>query len=212
MKNPQRQIIPLGVICLENIDVYGFYGRYKYVRDAAWQTLIDSKVNSLPVPLMSICQDFGITLLDNNRAHELRPTESGISLKQNGKWYIIFDDTDTHGKQRFTVAHELGHILMGHELKNGYYTRKENLNKPTDETEADMFAARLLAPACVLWGIGATTAEQIAQVCDISLTAATFRAERMELLRKRNKFLTSPLERQVYKQFEDYIKNNRQTP
>lgn len=179
------------------------------MRDAAWQTLIDFKVSSLPVPLISICKDLGITLLDNNRAHELRPTESGISLKQNGKWYIIFDDTDTRGKQRFTVAHELGHILMGHELKNGYYTRKENLNKPTDETEADMFAARLLAPACVLWGIGATTAEQIAKACDISLTAATLRSERMELLRKRNKFLTSPLERQVYSQFEGYIKNNR---
>lgn len=198
------------MICLDNI--YGFYKRYKNVRNAAWQALIDFKISSLPVPLSVICQSLGIALLDNSNAHELRPTESGISLKQNGKWYIIFDDTDTHGKQRFTVAHELGHILMGHALKNGYYTRKDNLIKPADETEADMFAARLLAPACVLWGIGATTAEQIAQVCDISLTAATLRSERMELLRKRNKFLTSPLERQVYKQFEDYIKNNRQTP
>ncbi len=98
---------------------------------------------------------------------------------------------------------------MGHALKNGYYTRKENIVKPADETEADMFAARLLAPACVLWGINAVTPEQIATACDISRTAATYRAERMDLLRKRGKFLTSPLERQVYKQFEDYIKNNR---
>lgn len=147
--------------------------------------------------------------MEDSQAHELRPTESGLAVRQDGKWYIIFDDTDVHGKQRYTVAHELGHILMGHALKNGYYTRKENIVKPADETEADMFAARLLAPACVLWGINAITPEQIAAVCDISRTAATYRAERMDLLRKRGKFLTSPLERQVYKQFEDYIKNNR---
>lgn len=92
---------------------------------------------------------------------------------------------------------------------NGYYTRRENIVKSADETEADMFAARLLAPACVLWGINAQTAEQIATVCNISREAAKIRAERMEVLRKRGKFLTSPLERQVYQQFESYIQNNR---
>lgn len=196
------------MICL-NIDVYGFYKSYRNARDTAWQTLIDFKVQELPVPLADICGSLGITLLDDSHAHELRPTESGIAVKQGGKWYIIFDDTDTRGKQRFTVAHELGHILMGHALKNGYYTRRENIEKPADESEADMYAARLLAPACVLWGIGATTAEQIATVCDISIAAARIRAERLDLLRKRDKFLTSPIEREVYKQFENYITNNR---
>lgn len=197
------------MICLQNIDVYGFYKRYQSARDAAWQTLIDFKVCELPVSLSDICSELAITLLEDSQAHELRPTESGLALKQNGKWYIIFDDTDMHGKQRFTIAHELGHILMGHALRSGYYTRKSNVVKPSDESEADMFAARLLVPACVLWGINAQTTEQIASVCDISRSAATYRAERMDLLRKRGKFLTSPLEQQVYKQFEVYIQNNR---
>lgn len=197
------------MIRLKNIDVYGFYARYKNARDAAWQALIDFKVCELPVSLSTICRELNISLLEDSQAHELRPTESGIALIQNGKWYIIFDDTDIRGKQRFTIAHELGHILMGHALRSGYYTRKSNIVKPSDETEADMFAARLLAPACVLWGINAVTAEQIATACDISHSAAAYRAERMDLLRRRGKFLTSPLERQVYKQFEIYIQNNR---
>jgi hypothetical protein len=196
------------VICL-NIDVYGFYKRYQNARDTAWQTLIDFKAHELPVPLADICGSLGITLLDDSHAHELRPTESGIAVKQGSKWYIIFDDSDTRGKQRFTVAHELGHILMGHALKNGYYTRRDNIAKPADETEADMYAARLLAPACVLWGINACTAEQIAAICDISLTAAKYRAERMSLLRSRNKFLVSPLEREVYENFREYIENHK---
>lgn len=183
------------------------YGFYKNIRDAAWRALLDFGCDRLPISLSDICDRLGIVLLDNTSAQELRPTESGVALKQGGVWYIIFDDTDTRGKQRFTIAHELGHILLGHALKDGYYTRKSNIVKPEDETAADMFAARLLAPSCVLWGIGATTAQQIADVCDISYTAARIRAERLDLLRQRNKFLTSPIERQVYAQFEDFIKN-----
>lgn len=197
------------MVVLKNIDVYGFYGRYKNVRDATWQTLIDFKVSSLPVSLLSVCTEIGISIIENSNAHELRQGESGVSVKQGDKWYIIIEDTEILQRQRFTIAHELAHILLGHEMLNGYYTRRENMVKSADETEADMFAARLLAPACVLWGINAQTAEQIAAVCNISHEAAAIRAERMKVLRKRNKFLLSPLERQVYQQFESYIQNNR---
>lgn len=186
--------------------IYGFYSN---IRDAAWRALLDFGCDRLPIELSSICDQLGVVLLDNTTAQELRPTESGVAVRQDGVWYIIFDDTDVRGKQRFTVAHELGHILLGHALKNGYYTRQNNLVKPADETAADMFAARLLAPSCVLWGIGAQTAAEIAAVCNISITAARIRAERLDLLRQRNAFFIAPLERDVYKQFDDFIKNNR---
>lgn len=197
------------MVILKNLDVYGSYGRYKNVRDAAWQTLIDFKVSSLPVSLLSICTEIGISIIENRDVHELRQGESGVSIKQENRWYIIIEDAEIPQRQRFTIAHELGHILMGHEMKNGYYTRHDNILKPADETEADMFAARLLAPACVLWGINAQTAEQIASVCNISHEAAVIRAERLKVLRKRGKFLLSPLEQQVYKQFKSYIQNNK---
>lgn len=194
---------------MKNNDVYGRYKRYQYVRDAVWQILIDFKVTDLPVSLYSICKEAGIKLLKNSISHSLNTDESGMSVFQNGIWYIIYDDSELQTRTRFTIAHELGHIFLGHEMKGGLYTRKSNIAKPTDETEADMFAARLLAPACVLWGINAQTAEQIAEICNISHEAATIRAERMEVLRKRGKFLLSPLEQQVYKQFGNYIQNNR---
>ena len=72
-----------------------------------------------------------------------------------------------------------------------------------------MFAARLLAPACVLWGLDLHTAEEISEACNISLQAAGFRAERMKELYRRNRFLTSPLERKLYDQFRDFIEQNR---
>lgn len=77
------------------------------------------------------------------------------------------------------------------------------------EQEANVFAARILAPACVLWGINARTPEDIMRICNISREAAEYRAVRMIELYKRNKFLTSQLERRVYMQFQDYIAKNK---
>lgn len=67
----------------------------------------------------------------------------------------------------------------------------------------------LLAPACVLWGLDLHTPEDIARVCNISLSSAIKRARRMEELYRRNMFLSHPLERQVYKQFQGFISENR---
>lgn len=55
----------------------------------------------------------------------------------------------------------------------------------TVEQAANVFASRLLAPACVLWGCGVHTPEQIAALCSISLPAARFRAARMAELYER---------------------------
>ena len=185
------------------------YGQDKSLRNSVWQILLDYNIKSLPVSISHICKAANITLLRDSDAKELKEGEYGIAVCQGGKWYIIYDDTDTPQRIRFTTAHELGHIFLGHAMKNGYHTRKNNIVKPEDEIAADMFAARLLAPACVLWGIGAQTAAEIAAVCNISITAARIRAERLDLLRQRNAFLTSPLERDVYNHFKDYINNNR---
>lgn len=115
--------------------------------------------------------------------------------------FILVKDTEAIPVQRFSVAHEIGHIFLGH-------VPSERLTKEQELT-ADRFAADLLAPACVLWGLDLHTPEDISAVCNISITSAKIRAERMKVLYARGKFLAHPLERQVYKQFEKFIKNNK---
>lgn len=182
------------------------YGIYKNIRDAAWQCLIDYGIASLPVDLIKIKNSAGIKLSKNSEVHELSGGESGLCIFNGDDWYIVYDDEATKGRRRFTIAHEFGHIFLGHELAKGYHGRRTfNTYKPKDETEADTFAARLLAPACVLWGLDLHKWEDIARVCDISEAAAKIRAERMAILYGRQKFLTSPLERKVYEQFQTFI-------
>jgi len=180
------------------------YGKYKKARNAAWQVLIDFDINCLPVKISYIAKATDIKILKNSKYKMLAKNQIGLSFRQNNVWYIIYDDTVSTERARFTIAHELGHIFLGHDsllYRKTIYDKE----KPEEETEADIFASRLLAPACVLWALNLHTAEDISEICGISHQAAAIRAERMKLLYQRNKFLTSPLERKVYKNFRPFI-------
>lgn len=161
------------------------YKKYKKSRDAAWQILIDLKISALPVSVTKICRELNIEV----KLYEPKDENDGFSYIKDGKAYIFISKYSSVQRQRFTAAHELGHLILG-----------------SDEQEANVFASRLLAPACVLWGLGVMDAQQIAELCDISLQAAEFRMKRMQELYARDKFLISPLEQKVYKQFDSYIK------
>lgn len=185
------------------------YGNYKKSRNAAWQVLIDFQISALPVHVSDIAKKADIRIVKNSNTHLLNSDELAVSILDNGRWYIVFDDTLSAERARYTIAHELGHIFLGHPLDR--YARTISKEKPADETAADMFAARLLAPACVLWGLNVQSADEIRQLCEISKQAAEIRMERMKLLYERNKFLLSPLERQVYEQFQSFINERRET-
>lgn len=56
-------------------------------------------------------------------------------------YVILFnDDVVRPDRRNFTVAHELGHIYLSHRT-----------DSPRQEKAADIFAAELLAPRCMLW-------------------------------------------------------------
>lgn len=186
------------------------YGKYKNARNAAWQCLIDYNVKSLPVSVLSIAKSAGIKVIKNSKATKnlLSPNESGISILMDKQWYIVYNDKSTRQRNRFTVAHELGHIFLGHELEKRNQMKQAFIKSESNaEQQANIFASRLLAPACVLWALGLKSSDEIASVCDISQTAAKFRAERMVTLYKRNRFLIAPLERAVYNNFKTFLQN-----
>lgn len=186
-----------------------YYGVYKNARDGAWQCLLDYRIGTLPVPLNRIARNVGIKLVANSAVNLLNPNERGYAENVKGKWYIVYNDDDTVPAIRFTIAHELGHIFLGHDFDKGYTRTKRFAIKPQTESEADVFASRLLCPAVVLWGLNLHTTDEIAAACNVSQATARIRADRMRELYQRGKFLTSSLERAVYAQFEEFIKKNR---
>ncbi len=183
------------------------YKLYQRSRDLAWEILYREGVRSLPVDLLAICRSMKIRVVEYD---EPRPDlGEGFSCIIDGVPHICVQKGIYPPRRRFTIAHELGHILLGHVGTVGLVNREPSPNDDPTEQAANAFAARLLAPACVLWGCKVSSAAEIAALCGISDTAAGYRWERLQTLLERGKFLSSPLERKVYRRFAKYIKTYR---
>lgn len=192
------------------------YRKYQDARDAAWNTLIDCGISELPVKPSEICRRYGWVLADYQQGAaaietlgltEMPGRTDGFCTMTERRIYIFFDGSLPPGRQRFTVAHEIGHLVLGH-VGPGMATvenREPTGSERAEERQANQFAARLLAPACVLHELGADTPEEIQKLCGISRQAAEFRAERMQKLERRGKFYAHPLERALIQQFCSYI-------
>lgn len=124
---------------------------------------------------------------------------------------IYYNDKKPKARIRFTLAHELGHCLIGH-LKFGK-TYNRNSEKDFDgmdifEMQANVFARDILMPATVLHSLDIKSFEDISRICNVSMLSAEIRYKRLTELNERNVFNRHPLERQVYRQFSEYIKRH----
>jgi len=187
--------------------MYNYYGIYTACRDAAWRCHIDFSVKTLPVRLVPLAHMAGIRIIKNSDANELNKDEEGASLFLNGQWVIVYDDTLDIPSARMVIAHELGHIFLGHEYKYSGCRFVCGDSKLKSEREADLFAIRLLAPACVLHELGIIRAEDISVLCDIPKAAAKKRSHRMETLEGRKCYYKSHLEAKVADNFKEFIRH-----
>lgn len=210
------------------------YGQYQDARNASWSCLIQHRVQALPVSVSQILRSEGIHLgryCDN--AVQLRRNglswlmdNDGFTLRDSaGRLYVYYNEQCNPQRIRFILGHELGHIYLGHlggvtgTARYSPRNREPLETRDPAERAANIFASRLLAPACVLWRLDIHTPGEIAQLCQISITAAQFRAQRMEALYHREAewlqtkgkscFLQSPQERQVLNQFKQYIHQSK---
>ena len=93
------------------------------------------------IKYLSESRDITIELL----AYSLPDRVSGAHAKKGDKHIITYNRNHHPHRQRFTVAHELGHLLLEHvNMQNN----EENFTstKP-EETAANKFAAELLVPS-----------------------------------------------------------------
>jgi Zn-dependent peptidase ImmA (M78 family) len=167
--------------------------RRKQIRDIVESLLAQHKITLAPVPVGKIAKELGIQIKLDKVDDDL----SGFIVRDTGKRALIGANKSHHpNRQRFTIAHELGHYLLhaGHtvHLDEGRVAFTVNLRNPesskgedNDEREANLFAAELLMPAKFLRedleGIELDLLENdtfladLAKKYSVSLQALTFR-------------------------------------
>ncbi len=182
---------------------------YYNVRNNAWDFLIKNNVCKFPLNLQRIA-DYNNWLIssykDFCKSYDLLEDEllkqypDGFTAKTKDNRYIIcYNENNVKQRNRFTICHEIGHIVLHQTYKN------DKLEK-----EANMFSARILMPMLLIKELNINTPAELAKICDVSLEAATYRIKRYkEEIEARGKFYTNPLEQELYQQLKDFIKNKR---
>lgn len=98
----------------------------------------------------------------------LEVSEYGFSLVSVNKRIILYNEDVPLGCIRFTVAHEIGHCVLGH--------RDEN--DPVAEKEANCFARNLLCPVPVVFGMGLEEVQDYVGMFDVTVQMATVSFDR----------------------------------
>ncbi|WP_124303133.1 ImmA/IrrE family metallo-endopeptidase [Pseudomonas chlororaphis] len=126
----------------------------------------------LPVSPQAIAQAMGIEVkaLTPFEPNTWRPNESGHYSYREGRPLITYNFLDAPVRQRFTIAHEIGHHVHG-DLDAPRDTSEQFSARARDprEVAANRFAAALLMPAALVKHM---VLEQ--RVTDISRLASTF--------------------------------------
>lgn len=191
------------------------YENYKKARDTSWEVLVRCGIRELPISLGTIADhyDFKVIAYSDTNITQVLKNEvvegDGFIVFSKGKKEIFLNDkVSNRNRRRFTLAHELGHGILNHDIGIVHYRNSEvDSDIDMQELEANVFARDILMPSTVLAALGIHTPEEIMRVCDVSRKSAEIRAARMELLYKRNMFNMHPLERKVRAQFDKFIRH-----
>jgi Zn-dependent peptidase ImmA (M78 family) len=153
---------------------------YSFARNMANKVLKDYKLSEAPTDLTMIFRGLHLKYIELNDADEI----DGAILEIDGKPAIaVLNKARPLQRQRFTLAHELGHIFLEH-IKRDIYDPEEiresdaqssGKTKPPKEIEADVFAAELLVPYEQLkkYSADMSNVDKLAGIFQVSKQAVT---------------------------------------
>lgn len=118
------------------------------IREKAHTELSNSKQKKIPINLEKIVGDANIKLIKEELDNEI----SGVlKITDDGKATILVNASHHPNRQRFSIAHELGHYFLHH--RPGIHVDKEFRRNSASgeglhsiEIEANRFASELLMP------------------------------------------------------------------
>lgn len=198
---------------------------FNKAQERAYETIINAKITTLPINLKQIIRQFdnlhlmkystfawqhGMTIQE---VCELLNSEDGCLWRREDDQYIILynDTVESKERIRFTIAHEIGHFVLGHlnfsgKTKISRYTLND-IENDAFEKEANYFAKRLLAPLPLVYDFAylwrRISYDLIMDIFDVSYTVSSYiigdlnRAKNYGIIREIHK---------VSKQFKAFIK------
>ncbi len=159
--------------------------RTRLAAGSARRLLTRLQIESPPVDVGRVAHHLGIKLQEEAFPDGI----SAVLLRSEGGALIAVNKEHHPNRQRFSVAHEVGHYLL-HRDAAGYYDRKHQIGVhfrasttggswDPKEIEANRFAAELLMPRRMIIDAiqraGAAEASALARQFEVSEEAMTYR-------------------------------------
>jgi Zn-dependent peptidase ImmA (M78 family) len=157
------------------------------------EVLVKCAISHPPVPVEEIPAKFGIQLRELSASDDI----FGAIVRQNDEVVIAVNPSQHPNRQRFTIAHELGHYFchpgdlehVDRDFRIHWRNRESSQGINWQEIEANRFAAELLMPESFLRRdlIGTTeltdkVAKTLASQYKVSSIAMRFRLINLGLL------------------------------
>lgn len=113
----------------------------------------------------------------NDKKYHTLDALARINPKTNNLEILVNQDNhNSMNKIRFTIAHELGHYILGHFKENPVLARGDSINlfdTRKEEEEANLFAAEILLPSVAL--DGEINIERVAKYYKVSKQVVQYR-------------------------------------
>ncbi len=155
-------------------------------------------ISKIPVDPVAIANNLGIKVYAENFEIYNGDKVSGAIIKhENGNIEILVNESDSYERQRFTVAHELGHLFL--HIKNSSKYERVDMHRATgygtiipQEVEANNFAAALLMDKDTLFKkfiianefgiVGTACIDYLANLFGVSKQAMEYRLRNIGLI------------------------------
>ena len=165
------------------------------------QVLFNNDMYKLPVNLLKIANNCGITVYDADFEKLGNKNVSGAIRYINDEFSILLNKNETYERKRFTLAHELGHFFLDNEIlksskihvdtlyraapESAYVAQQqESKLEMTNEKEIDYFAGALLMNEMMLKKVCEveTNVKKLAEIFGVSHSAMFVRLDVLGLI------------------------------
>ncbi len=175
------------------------------IREVVEDLLAKQSLAKAPIPVERLAQNLGVELRYEPFAGE-QDQVSGMLFRDGGRTVIGINANEGQLRQRFTIAHEIGHLLLHKapmylDTPAEVFMRNQRSSQSVDpkEIQANTFAAELLMPEKLVRAEAADAqaelskrsplvdteelVERLAQKFQVSIQAMTFRLANLGVIK-----------------------------
>jgi len=176
---------------------------YRKATNAAYKLLAQKDIIPMSTNLFSVIEDYlpdcrlitysqAAFLYGNSTELLLQASEYGFSVVRGNRRLILYNESLPFGCVRFTIAHEIGHAILGHVDEFSLAA----------EREANCFARNLLCPIPIVCALDFTMTDEYTAAFDVTQAMAIVALDKRSVDRY---YIAENLYDVILSKFETYL-------